>query len=99
MSQNKILMLGSGLVAKPCLNYLLRDPKNRLTVASRTLSTAEKLVSGLPRSTAVALDCTSPNLDTIIADHDVVISLVPFILNTISVHSLLRPGTSSFLLQ
>ncbi|RKU44552.1 hypothetical protein DL546_001685 [Coniochaeta pulveracea] len=78
MSQ-KILMLGSGLVAKPCVDYLLRDPNNKLTVASRTLSTAERLVAGLPRTTAVALDVTSPELDTVVADHDVVISLVPFI--------------------
>lgn len=32
MVQKKILVLGSGLVAKPCVDYLLRDAKNELTV-------------------------------------------------------------------
>jgi hypothetical protein len=28
----KILVLGSGMVAPPCLEYLCRDPKNRITL-------------------------------------------------------------------
>lgn len=32
MAQKKILVLGSGLVAKPCVDYLLRNPDNELTV-------------------------------------------------------------------
>ncbi len=32
MPQKKILVLGSGLVAKPCVDYLLRDANNELTV-------------------------------------------------------------------
>lgn len=32
MSQKKILVLGSDMVAKPCVDYLLRDPNNNLTV-------------------------------------------------------------------
>ena len=32
MPQKKILVLGSGLVAKPCVDYLLRDTKNDLTI-------------------------------------------------------------------
>lgn len=34
MSTNKILVLGSGLVAKPCVDYLLRDERNKLTIGS-----------------------------------------------------------------
>jgi saccharopine dehydrogenase (NADP+, L-glutamate forming) len=93
MSQKKVLVLGSGLVAKPCIEYLLRDPNNKLTVASRTLSTAEKLVAGFPRATAVALDVTSPELDTIIANHDVVISLVPFIHHADVIRSAIKGKT------
>lgn len=32
MTGNKILVLGSGMVAKPCVDYLLRDNKNSLTI-------------------------------------------------------------------
>lgn len=32
MSQKKILVLGSGMVAKPCVDFLLRDINNRLTI-------------------------------------------------------------------
>ena len=32
MSRKRILVLGSGLVAKPCVDYLLGDANNELTV-------------------------------------------------------------------
>ncbi|SCO77331.1 uncharacterized protein FRV6_01543 [Fusarium oxysporum] len=62
MPEKKILALGSGMVAKPCVDYLLRDKKNVLTIAK-----------------AVALDVASPELDHHVAEHDLVISLVPFV--------------------
>ncbi|KAI9717763.1 MAG: hypothetical protein M1812_004492 [Candelaria pacifica] len=45
----KILVLGSGAVAPPCVDYLTRNPNNLVTVACRTLATAQKLSSGFPR--------------------------------------------------
>lgn len=38
MSTKKILVLGSGLVAKPCVDYLLRDEKNILTIGGSLCS-------------------------------------------------------------
>jgi saccharopine dehydrogenase (NADP+, L-glutamate forming) len=32
MAEKKILVLGSGMVAKPCVDYLLRNDNNTLTV-------------------------------------------------------------------
>ncbi len=32
MAVTKILVLGSGMVARPCVEYLVRDPKNNVTV-------------------------------------------------------------------
>ena len=32
MAAIKILVLGSGMVARPCVEYLVRDPKNHVTV-------------------------------------------------------------------
>ena len=38
----KILVLGSGMVARPCIEYLLRNPKNNVTVGKSSLfSTSE----------------------------------------------------------
>lgn len=80
MSARKVLVLGSGLVAKPCVDYLARDPSNYLTIACRTLQTAEKLAAGLDCCVAISLDVAStPDLEAQIAAHDIVISLVPFV--------------------
>ncbi|KAI1419214.1 saccharopine dehydrogenase [Xylaria sp. FL1777] len=79
MTGKKILVLGSGMVAKPCVDYLLRREENLITVACRTLSTAQKLADGRSRVTAVSLDVASPQVESAIAEHDLVISLVPFI--------------------
>ena len=40
----KILILGAGLVAKPLVRYLLDQPDYAVTVASRTVSKAIKLM-------------------------------------------------------
>ncbi|KAL8731872.1 MAG: hypothetical protein Q9166_003156 [cf. Caloplaca sp. 2 TL-2023] len=83
MSSKKILLLGSGLVAPPCVNYLLRDQKNEITIACRTLSTAQDLVAGRTRLTAITLDVSSAaELDSQIAYHNLVISLVPYVHHT-----------------
>ncbi|GKT60263.1 saccharopine dehydrogenase [Colletotrichum tofieldiae] len=79
MADKKILVLGSGLVAKPCVDYLLRNERNKLTIACRTRATAETLASNYPRATAIALDVASPELNAHVAAHDLVISLVPFV--------------------
>jgi saccharopine dehydrogenase-like NADP-dependent oxidoreductase len=63
------------------------------TLACRTLSAAEKLVVGLPQATALALDVNSPDLDTHVASHDVVISLVPFIYHADVIRSAIKGMT------
>ncbi|KAI0708787.1 saccharopine dehydrogenase [Cerioporus squamosus] len=81
----KVLLLGSGAVARPCAEYVVRNPDNALTVACRTLKTAEALISDLPNATAVSLDAGSEDpekqaaLEKAIAESDLVISLVPYI--------------------
>ncbi|KAM0302575.1 hypothetical protein ACHAPM_004577 [Fusarium culmorum] len=76
MAGKKILILGSGMVAKPCVDYLLRSPNNTLTVACRTLSSAQQVAAGRARVKAISLDVTFPELDQYVAGHDCVISLV-----------------------
>lgn len=102
MDITKILVLGSGMVARPCVEYLVRNSKNEVTIgelllplafrisidkcstltyiACRTLAAAQTLACSLPRVNAVSLDVSfSSDLDSAIAAHDLVISLVPYI--------------------
>ncbi|KAF8067659.1 saccharopine dehydrogenase [Lyophyllum atratum] len=75
----KILLLGSGFVARPCAEYITREPSNELTIACRTLESASALASGLPSTTALSLDVLdTPALEAAVAAHDLVISLIPY---------------------
>lgn len=76
----KILLLGSGFVAQPCADYILRRPENSLTVASSTLQNAQNFVQQLSRpAEAASLDVTdSEQLDKLVSAHDLVISLIPY---------------------
>lgn len=77
-SDKKVLLLGSGLVAAPAAKYIT-DRGHGLTVACRTLETAESLATGLPNATAISVDVSSPDaLRAAIKGHDVVVSLVPY---------------------
>ncbi|TES94050.1 MAG: saccharopine dehydrogenase, partial [Candidatus Cloacimonadota bacterium] len=48
-----VLLLGAGLVAKPLVQYLLDQEEIEVTIASRTLSKAEKLIEGHPKGKAL----------------------------------------------
>lgn len=79
MSSTNILVLGSGMVARPCVEYLSRSTKNSIVVACRTLVAAQDLIRGLSRTTAIHLDVThDQELENAIAACDVVVSLVPY---------------------
>lgn len=76
-----VLCLGAGLVTAPGVRYLC-DAGFSVTVASRTVSKAEKIVEGLKLGTAVQLDVTdekqADQLEKLIQEHDLVISLLPW---------------------
>lgn len=76
---NKILVLGAGLVSRPGVRYLLERKELEVTVASRTVSKAEKLVVGHANGRAVAVDVENQeDLAALIGRHDLVISLLPW---------------------
>ncbi|EGN97653.1 hypothetical protein SERLA73DRAFT_92863 [Serpula lacrymans var. lacrymans S7.3] len=90
----KVLLLGSGFVARPCAEYIVRDPSNELTIACRTLASAEALAGGLPNSKAIALDVNSTaDLDAQVAAHDLVISLIPYTYHTAVIKSAIKGKT------
>lgn len=73
-----ILVLGAGMVAGPLVRYLL-DVGAALTVTSLDVAEAERLVGGHARGRARAFDLgDDAGLSTLVADHDLVVSLVPY---------------------
>jgi len=92
--RRRVLMLGSGYVALPAAEYILRDPRNELTIACRTLASAEALASTLPRTSAVALDVTShADLTAVLSSHVVVVSLIPYTHHAAVIRAALTTGT------
>lgn len=76
----KVLVLGAGLVSRPGVHYLLKQKNLSVTVASRTVSKAEKLVEGFSNGFAVQVNVESGDeLAKLIKEHDIVISLLPWI--------------------
>lgn len=75
---NKVLLLGAGMVAKPIADYLLEN-NIQLTIASRTVSKAEKLIKN--RKNGAAVEWTIDNLEKLeklVAGHDLTVSLLPY---------------------
>jgi len=77
---SNVLILGAGLVAGPLVRYLLGVKGLRMTVATRTVDKAERLIDGARNGTAVALDVDDEAaLEALIAKHDLSISLLPYV--------------------
>jgi saccharopine dehydrogenase (NADP+, L-glutamate forming)/spermidine synthase len=75
-----VLVLGAGLVTRPLVRYLLDQPDFKVTVASRTVSKAEKLIDQHPHGEAKQLLVQEEDhLKDLISGSDLVISLVPWI--------------------
>ena len=75
---NKVLLLGAGMVAKPIAEYILNN-NIQLTIASRTVSKAEKLIGTHKNGKAVSWtvdDLTT--LEKLVSENDLVISLLPY---------------------
>jgi len=76
-----VLVLGAGLVAGPLVRYLLDRPDYQVTVATRTLAKARTLIGDCPRGVAMAFNVASDGgmLGDLVADADLVVSLLPYI--------------------
>ena len=90
ISPRKIIILGSGFVAGPCVSYLLkRSSANRITLVSVIPGEAKALADLYgSRVNALVLDVEAEakknddgSLGQLITDHDIVISLVPAFLH------------------
>jgi len=89
--QKKVLLLGSGFVARPLVEYLIRRPENALTVASLNRSEVDALIgavggsgpgSVLPQVVDLAaaesgVSDASSHLEALVKNSDLVVSLAP----------------------
>ncbi|XP_061578199.1 alpha-aminoadipic semialdehyde synthase, mitochondrial [Cololabis saira] len=76
----RVLLLGSGYVSGPVVEYLTRDAKTQVTVASALLRQAEELAAKYPNTISIMLDVSSQeaHLESLVKDHDLVISMLPY---------------------
>ncbi|MBI4719743.1 MAG: saccharopine dehydrogenase NADP-binding domain-containing protein [Chitinivibrionia bacterium] len=75
----KVVVLGAGLVARPLVRYLLDQPDMHLTVATRTVSKAQKMIGGRPNGVAKTLNVDDmSSVESEVKAADVVVSLVPY---------------------
>ncbi|KAF9293993.1 hypothetical protein BGZ74_011470 [Mortierella antarctica] len=76
--QKKVLLCGSGFVAGPLVEYLLRDPNVSLTIASNAQAEATSLALGRPNTKVVPLDVKDDvKMASLVKDSDIVVSFVP----------------------
>jgi saccharopine dehydrogenase (NADP+, L-glutamate forming) len=74
----KILILGAGLVSKPGVVFLLENGFD-VTVASRTVEKAQKIIQGFENGTAQRLLVeNSDALEILVKANDIVVSLLPW---------------------
>ena len=74
----KILVLGAGLVSRPLVRYLLKQPDFHVTVATRTVSKAQALIAGDKKGKAIqCLADDAAKMDRLVSEHDLAISLLP----------------------
>ena len=75
---NKVLVLGSGLVARPLVRYLL-DRGYEVVVATLLVDRAKEMIGGYPNGRAFLFDVQDESrLVSLIAECDLAVSLLPF---------------------
>ena len=80
-SAQNVLILGSGYVSAPVVDYLTRDRDVSVTVASHVRGEIETLASTYVNTTPVLLDVirSKDDVEKLIAQSDLVISLLPYV--------------------
>ncbi len=79
-----VLILGAGLVSQPIIDYLFKNTDFNLTVADIIEENAAKAIAGNPRGKSAALDVNDADLlGALVADSDLVVSLLPYVLHSV----------------
>ncbi|CAG7937146.1 unnamed protein product [Penicillium salamii] len=91
---SKALLLGSGFVTKPTVEVLSKADVE-VTVACRTLESAQALSGGFKNTKAISLDVNdAAALDKALEQADVVISLIPYTFHATVIESAIRTKTN-----
>lgn len=82
-TDKRVLVLGTGFVSGPVVEYLTRYDNNHVTAVSAIKQEADRLASLNPRTTPMLLDVTrsQTELEKLIKEHDCVVSLLPYSLH------------------
>jgi saccharopine dehydrogenase (NADP+, L-glutamate forming)/spermidine synthase len=87
---NRVLVLGAGLVARPMVEYLIEGGFD-VTVASRTLEKAEKIIESCGGGQPLEFDITKDEkLDYLVKENDVAVSLLPYTCHHLVAESCIR---------
>jgi saccharopine dehydrogenase-like NADP-dependent oxidoreductase len=78
-SHKRVLVLGSGMMVEPLIDFLLRRSENKITLASNMYSAVKSIIDkrNNPNLLGIELDITSDKLLAEIEKHDLVVSYVP----------------------
>jgi saccharopine dehydrogenase-like NADP-dependent oxidoreductase len=75
---NKVLILGAGYVTKPMIDYFINVCHYHLTIATRTVSKAQRLFEGHENGEAVPWTIDDHEmLETLVRQSDLVVSMIP----------------------
>lgn len=103
-SHKRVLLLGAGMVTAPLVEYLnsFAEVDCKLTIAADNLDAAKFLSSRYPGCAARQLDVSnSSELERAVAEHDVVVSLIPASLHPLVARACIAKGvnmvTSSYI--
>ncbi|KAK9768872.1 hypothetical protein K7432_000102 [Basidiobolus ranarum] len=76
--KNRVLLLGSGFVSAPLIDYFLRDENTEVTIASNQVQEATALANGRGNTRVTDLHVQDPEkLSGLVRKSDVVVSFVP----------------------
>ncbi len=90
----KVLILGAGLVVKPMVEYLLKNNFS-LLIASPMKERADEMIKGNPLGSSLDWSMDDPAmLDKIVAEHDIAVSLLPYMYHSEIAKVCLRHGKS-----
>ncbi|XP_021342744.1 alpha-aminoadipic semialdehyde synthase, mitochondrial-like isoform X2 [Mizuhopecten yessoensis] len=81
--QMRVLVLGAGYVSAPAVEYLTRDSNVHVTVASQYKRDLDELESMCSKADLILMDVmrNTEELTKMVADSDVVVSLLPYVLH------------------
>jgi saccharopine dehydrogenase (NADP+, L-glutamate forming) len=91
---DKVLILGAGLVVKPMVEYLLKN-NFELLVASPMKDRADEMINGNPHGSSLDWSMDDPAmLEKIVAENNIVVSLLPYKYHSDVAKVCLRHGKS-----